>query len=98
MRLRRRGSATAPTLGGEGVEHYDGFFRSFAPPTSIRSIAAMARDRPGQLDAVLLARLHPSRPDERARQVERQKAAIDLAVRLGHAILPHAERPGAIRA
>ena len=32
-------------------------------------------------------------PDERARQVDRQKAAIDLSVRLGNPLLPHAHGP-----
>ena len=40
----------AATLGGEGVEHYDEFFRSPAP-----------EDVDPVLDAVLLAKFHASR-------------------------------------
>jgi sugar phosphate isomerase/epimerase len=73
----------AATLGGEGVEHYDGFFRSLAPP-DVDPIAR-ALDDTRQITSMICFSpdfTHPD-PAERQRQVERQKAAIDLAVRLG---------------
>ena len=48
----------AATLGAEGVEHYDGFFRSFNPADVDPIVAPAARDRTGDVDAVLLAGLH----------------------------------------
>jgi sugar phosphate isomerase/epimerase len=73
----------AASLGGEGLEHYDGFFRSFAPADVDPVIRAM--EETGQVSSMLCFSpdfTHPD-PDERRRQVERQKAAIDLTVRLG---------------
>lgn len=73
----------AATLGGEGVEHYDEFFRSLEPKDVDPVVAAM--EQTGQISSLLCFSpnfTHPD-PDERARQVERQKAAIDLSVRLG---------------
>jgi sugar phosphate isomerase/epimerase len=73
----------AATLGGEGVEHYDEFFRSPAPADVDPVIQAMRET--GQITSMLCFSpnfTHPD-PDERARQVERQKTAIDLSVRLG---------------
>jgi sugar phosphate isomerase/epimerase len=73
----------AATLGGEGVEHYDGFFRSFDEKDIKPAMDAMART--GQISSMLCFSpdfTHPDK-DERARQVERQKQAIDLTVRLG---------------
>ncbi len=73
----------AKDLGGEGVEHYDGFFRSFEPKDVDPVMQAMADT--GQVSSLLCFSpdfTHPD-ADERARQVERQKTAIDLAVRLG---------------
>jgi sugar phosphate isomerase/epimerase len=73
----------AATLGGEGVEHYDGFFRSLAPD-DVDPIQRVMEDT-GQVSSMVCFSpdfTHPD-PDERARQVERQKAAIDLTVRLG---------------
>lgn len=74
---------SAATLGGEGLEHYDGFFRSFRDEDVDPILAAMADT--GQVSSMLCFSpdfTHPD-PDERARQVERQKAAIDLSVKLG---------------
>jgi sugar phosphate isomerase/epimerase len=73
----------AATLGGEGVEHYDGFFRSFADDDVDPVVAAMADT--GQVSSMLCFSPDFTHPDaaERARQVGRQKAAIDLTVRLG---------------
>ncbi len=69
----------APSLGGEGVEHYDGFFHAGVQP--VRQLL----DETGQKSSMLCFSpdfTHPD-PDERQRQVERQKAAIDLCVALG---------------
>ena len=73
----------AATLGGEGVEHYDGWFRSFEPKDVDPIVQVM--DETGQVTSMLCFSpdfTHPD-ADERRRQVERQKAAIDLTVRLG---------------
>jgi sugar phosphate isomerase/epimerase len=73
----------AATLGGEGIEHYDGFFPSLAPADVDPIIRAMAET--GQISSMVCFSpdfTHPDR-DERSRQVDRQKAAIDLTVRLG---------------
>lgn len=73
----------AATLGGEGVEHYDEFFRSYEPKDVDPVLAAMRET--GQRTSMLCFSpdfTHPD-PAERARQVERQKQAIDLAVRIG---------------
>jgi sugar phosphate isomerase/epimerase len=71
----------AARLGGEGLEHYDGFMHGEAEIAA----AIRAADESGQQASMLCFSpdfTHPDK-DERARQVERQKAAIDLAVRLG---------------
>ena len=73
----------AATLGAEGVEHYDGFFRSFAP-ADVDPLARVLEET-GQITSMICFSpdfTHPD-PDERRRQVDRQKAAIDLTVRLG---------------
>jgi sugar phosphate isomerase/epimerase len=70
---------TAATLGGEGVEHYDGFFKDGVEP--VRRVM----QETGQVSSMLCFSpdfTHPAAV-ERARQVERQKAAIDLCVELG---------------
>ena len=73
----------AATLGGEGIEHYDGFF----PSLDEEGVAPIARvmEETGQVTSMICFSpdfTHPD-PGERRRQVERQKAAIDLTVRLG---------------
>ncbi len=73
----------AATLGGEGVEHYDEFFRSYDERDVAPVMEAMAAT--GQISSMLCFSpnfTHPD-PDERARQVQRQKRAIDLSVRIG---------------
>jgi sugar phosphate isomerase/epimerase len=73
----------AAALGGEGVEHYDGFFRSLAPADVDPIVRAM--DETGQITSMICFSpdfTHPD-PAERRRQVERQKQAIDLTVRMG---------------
>ncbi|HXE80052.1 MAG TPA: sugar phosphate isomerase/epimerase family protein [Vicinamibacterales bacterium] len=73
----------AATLGGEGVEHYDEFFRSYDARDVDPVLEAMRET--GQRTSMLCFSpdfTHPD-PDERARQLERQKRAIDLAVRIG---------------
>jgi len=73
----------AAALGGEGVEHYDGFFRSFAPEHVLPIARAM--EETGQITSMLCFSPDFTHfdADERRRQVERQKAAIDLTVRMG---------------
>lgn len=73
----------AAALGGEGIEHYDGFFRSLEP-ADVDPIARALADT-GQITSMICFSpdfTHPD-ADERRRQVERQNAAIDLTVRLG---------------
>jgi sugar phosphate isomerase/epimerase len=73
----------AATLGGEGLEHYDGFFRSLAP-ADVDPIAQVMAET-GPITSMICFSpdfTHPD-ADERRHQVERQKAAIDLTVRLG---------------
>ena len=73
----------AAALGGEGIEHYDGFFRSLAP-ADVDPIARLMEET-GQITSMICFSpdfTHPD-PNERAHQVERQKAAIDLTARLG---------------
>lgn len=73
----------AAALGGEGTEHYDGFFRSLDPAGVDPVIRAMAET--GQVTSMICFSpdfTHPD-ADERRRQVERQKQAIDLTVRMG---------------
>ena len=71
----------AARLGGDGIEHYDGFMHGEA---EIAAAIEAARET-GQPNSMLCFSpdfTHPD-PAERARQVERQKAAIDLSVRMG---------------
>ena len=73
----------AVDLGGEGVEHYDGFFRSLAP-ADVEPLARLMAET-GQVTSMICFSpdfTHPD-PEERRRQVERQKAAIDLTAELG---------------
>jgi sugar phosphate isomerase/epimerase len=69
----------AATLGAEGVEHYDGFFRIGVEP--VRQVLKET----GQISSMLCFSPDFTHPDvgERQRQVERQRAAIDLCVALG---------------
>jgi sugar phosphate isomerase/epimerase len=73
----------AATLGAEGVEHYDGFFKSLdaAGVEPVRRTLAET----GQISSMLCFSPDFTHPDaaERQRQVERQCAAIDLCVALG---------------
>lgn len=73
----------AATLGAEGVEHYDGFFRSL-DEKDVEPVRRTLAET-GQVSSMLCFSPDFTHPDatERARQVERQKAAIDLCVRLG---------------
>ena len=88
----------AATLGGEGIEHYDGFFRSLAP-ADVDPIARVLDETGADHVSMLCFSpdfTHPD-PAERQRQVERQKAAIDLTAPLGARHLPHAQRPALSR-
>jgi sugar phosphate isomerase/epimerase len=73
----------AAALGGEGVEHYDEFFRSYAA-TDVDPVLEVMRET-GQVSSLLCFSPDFIKPDpaDRLRQVERQKAAIDLSVRIG---------------
>ncbi|HMJ86965.1 MAG TPA: TIM barrel protein, partial [Vicinamibacterales bacterium] len=70
---------SAATLGAEGLEHYDGFIRG-----RTADVVSLMTDT-GQTSSMLCFSpdfTHPD-PAERTRQIERQHAAIDLAVTLG---------------
>jgi sugar phosphate isomerase/epimerase len=73
----------AATLGAEGLEHYDGFFTSL-DDAGIEPVRRALQET-GQTSSLLCFSPDFTHPEaaERARQVERQKAAIDLCVRLG---------------
>jgi sugar phosphate isomerase/epimerase len=91
---------SAATLGAEGLEHYDGFFRSLRDADVDPIVSVMADT--GQVSSMLCFSPDFTHPDaaERARQVERQQAAIDLAVRLGTRFcrtLSGQRRPGLTR-
>jgi sugar phosphate isomerase/epimerase len=70
---------SAATLGAEGLEHYDGFIHGRAA-----DVVSLMADT-GQTSSMLCFSPDFTQPDpaERARQIDRQKAAIDLAVTLG---------------
>ena len=73
----------AATLGAEGVEHYDGFFRSF-DAAGIDPVLRVLSET-GQVSSMLCFSpdfTHPD-PSERQRQRQRQRTAIDLCVALG---------------
>lgn len=73
----------AASLGGDGVEHYDGFFRSYAR-ADVDPIVRLMRET-NQVTSMLCFSpdfTHPD-PDVRRTEVERQKAAIDLTAQLG---------------
>jgi sugar phosphate isomerase/epimerase len=74
----------AATLGGEGVEHYDGFFLQGTGEAALAPVRRVLAES-GQVSSLLCFSPDFTHPDaaERARQVERQKAAIDLCVSLG---------------
>lgn len=73
----------AATLGGEGVEHYDEFFPSYDEVDVAPVMDAMRET--GQISSMLCFSPNFTHPDadERLRQVERQKRAVDLSVRIG---------------
>lgn len=73
----------AAALGGEGIEHYDEFFPSY-DATDVDPILAVMQET-GQISSMLCFSPDFTAPDRaaRAQEVERQKAAIDLAVRIG---------------
>lgn len=69
----------AATLGAEGVEHYDGFFHAGVEPVQ------RVLEETKQISSMLCFSPDFTHPDaeERRRQVERQRAAVDLCVALG---------------
>jgi sugar phosphate isomerase/epimerase len=74
---------SAATLGAQGVEHYDGFFRSYDPADVEPIVAAMAETNQVSSMLCFSPDFTADDPHERARQLERQRNAIELAVRLG---------------
>jgi len=73
----------AAQLGAEGIEHYDGFFKSLRRK-DVEPVRRAMRET-GQVTSMLCFSpdfTHPD-PEERRRQVERQKAAIDVCATLG---------------
>ena len=73
----------AESLGGEGIEHYDGFLAPLGADAAARVRDVM--EETGQVSSLLCFSpdfTHPD-ADERRRQVARQKAAIDMSVALG---------------
>jgi sugar phosphate isomerase/epimerase len=73
----------AAGLGSEGVEHYEGFGR-LNEPGGVDAVRK-ALEETGQVSSMLCFSpdfTHPD-PDQRLRQIERQKAAIDLCLALG---------------
>ena len=78
-----REAATLRTEGVEGVEHYDGFFPGVEPDALLPALDAMRET--GLRSAMLCFSPDFTHPDpvERARQIERQREAIDLTLRLG---------------
>lgn len=73
----------AATLGAEGVEHYDGFFRSL-DETGLAPVRRVLRETE-QVSSMLCFSPDFTHPDaaERARQIERQRTAIDVCAALG---------------
>ena len=73
----------AKSLGAEGIEHYDGFFHSF-DDAGIEPVLGVLRET-GQMSSMLCFSPDFTHPDaaERSRQIDRQRIAIDLCVRLG---------------
>jgi sugar phosphate isomerase/epimerase len=73
----------AKALGGEGIEHYDGFLEPLGPDAAQRVREVM--EETGQTSSLLCFSPDFTHPDaaERARQVQRQKDAIDMSVALG---------------
>ncbi len=73
----------ARALGGEGIEHYDGFLAPLGPDAARRVRDVI--EETGQVSSLLCFSPDFTHPDEaeRKRQVQRQKDAIDMSVALG---------------
>jgi sugar phosphate isomerase/epimerase len=73
----------AKPLGGEGIEHYDGFLAPLGPDAASRVRDVL--EATGQVSSLLCFSPDFTHPDaeERKRQVQRQKDAIDTSVALG---------------
>jgi sugar phosphate isomerase/epimerase len=71
----------AARLGGDGIEHYDGFMHGEAEIAAAVRACEQTR-QPTSMLCFSPDFTHPD-PAERARQIARQKAAIDLTVRFG---------------
>jgi sugar phosphate isomerase/epimerase len=74
----------AATLGAEGIEHYDGFFRRIDLGVGVAEVARFMQ-KSGQTSSMLCFSPDFTHPDpiERDRQVERQCNAIDMCTLLG---------------
>ncbi len=72
----------AKSLGGEGIEHYDGFFKNLEED-GLAPVRQALRDTNQESSMLCFSPdfTNPD-PDERERQVERQKKAIDACVAL----------------
>ena len=81
----------APSLGGEASSTTTASSARPRRPTSIRGRGARRHGQPTSLVCFSPDFTHPD-ADERARQVERQRAAIDLDAAARRASLPHAQR------
>ena len=82
----------APSLGGEGVEHYDGFLRSFDAADVDPVVAALAETgQPTSLVCFSPDFTHPD-ADERARQVRAAAGGDRSDAPARRPSLPHAER------
>jgi sugar phosphate isomerase/epimerase len=73
----------AKALGGEGIEHYDGFLTPLGADAARRVRDVL--EETGQVSSMLCFSPDFTHPDaeERKRQVQRQKDAIDMSVALG---------------
>ena len=73
----------AKGLGGEGIEHYDGFLAPLGPDAAERVRDVL--EQTGQVSSLLCFSPDFTHPDagERRRQVQRQRDAIDMSVALG---------------
>jgi sugar phosphate isomerase/epimerase len=73
----------AATLGAEGIEHYDGFFRTL-DAAGVEPARRVLQET-GQASSMMCFSPDFTHPDavERQRQVQRQKTAIDLSLMLG---------------
>ena len=80
------GSCRPVTLGGDGVEHYDGFFRSFRDEDVAPIVAAMAAT--GQVSSMLCFSPDFTDPDERRRRTSRGSTRRSISPSAWDDVLP----------